>query len=81
MYSERFGPAIEFNQRVLAISSKAKVHDLLEKSLRRRKPFLDEPGQLKPQYRPDPLIGGFMHPPVVAEREQIPAPPEPVEGL
>jgi tRNA-dihydrouridine synthase B len=78
-YSKRFGPANEFNKRVVLMSSKAEFHDLIERYLRWRQQFLDETGQLKPNYRPQPMLASFMEQPASTQREQIPVPKGPVE--
>jgi len=78
-YSKRFGPAHEFNKRVVLMSSKAEFHDILETYLRWREQFLDEQGELKPQYRPPPMVASFMQEPGVAQRSTIPVPKGPVE--
>jgi tRNA-dihydrouridine synthase len=78
-YSKRFGPANEFNKKVVQVSSKAEFHKLLENYLRWRQQFLDLDGNLKPNYRPPPMVPSFMQEPAVAERTQIPVPKGPVE--
>jgi nifR3 family TIM-barrel protein len=78
-YSKRFGPVHEFNKRVVRMSSKAEFHDILENYLRWREQFLDERGELKPQYRPAPLVASFMLEPGVAQRSAIRVPKGPVE--
>ena len=78
-YSKRFGPAHEFNKRVVLLSSRAEFHDILENYLRWRRQFLDEHGELKPQYRPAPLMASFMQEPAAAQRTAIPVPKGPVE--
>src|SRR5712691_2081883 len=78
-YAKRFGPANEFNKRVVLLSSKAEFHELLERYLRWRQQFLDETGQLKPNRRPPPMVASFMEQPASARREQIPVPKGPVE--
>jgi tRNA-dihydrouridine synthase B len=78
-YSKRFGPANEFNKRVVLVSSKAQFHDLLENYLRWRQQFLDENGRLKPQYQPAPMTASFMQEPPATQRQQIPVPKGPVE--
>jgi len=78
-YAKRFGPANEFKKHVVQITTRAEFHDLLEKYLRWRQQFLDEHGQLKPNYRPPPLVASFMEEPAVASRENIPVPKGPVE--
>jgi tRNA-dihydrouridine synthase B len=78
-YSKRFGPAHEFNKRVVQVSSKAEFFDLLENYLRWRQQFLGEDGQLKPSYRPAPMVASFMQEPAAAQRQHIPVPKGPVE--
>lgn len=78
-YAKRFGPANEFNKRVVQISSKAEFHHVLESYLRWRRQFVDENGELKPRFQPAPMVASFMQEPDVARREQIPVPKGPVE--
>ena len=78
-YSKRFGPANEFNKRVVQISSRAEFHDVLEGYLRWRQQFLNEDGELKPRFQPPPMVASFMQEPAAATRQQIPVPKGPVE--
>ena len=78
-YAKRFGPANEFNKRVVRISSKAEFHEVLHHYSSWREQFLDENGDLKPRFHPEPLVASFMQAPVVAQREHIPVPKGPVE--
>ena len=78
-YSKRFGPANEFNKRVVTISTRAQFHELLASYLRWREQFLDERGELRPNYRPPPMVASFMLEPAVAQRAQIPVPKGPIE--
>lgn len=78
-YAKRFGPANEFNKRVVQVSSQAEFHEALENYLRWRQQFLDENGELKPHFRPAPLVASFLQEPDRAPREQIPVPKGPVE--
>jgi nifR3 family TIM-barrel protein len=78
-YAKRFGPANEFNKRVVLVSSRAEFHEILERYLRWRVQFLDDDGRLKPQYAPPPMVASFMQEPGVARRESIPVPKGPVE--
>jgi tRNA-dihydrouridine synthase B len=78
-YAKRFGPSHEFNKRVVLLSSKAEFHEILEDYLRWRQQFLDERGELKPQYRPAPMVASFMQEPAAAQRVAIPVPKGPVE--
>ncbi|MEI4884382.1 hypothetical protein, partial [Klebsiella pneumoniae] len=47
-YSKRFGPANEFNKRVVQVSSKAEFQTVLQNYIRWREQFVDENGDLKP---------------------------------
>ena len=78
-YAKRFGPANEFNKRVVRVSSKAEFHDVLESYLRWRQQFLDDTGELLGRFRPAPMVASFMQEPDAARRQQIPVPKGPVE--
>ena len=78
-YAKRFGPANEFNKRVVLISSNREFHAILQDYLRWREQFLDENGELHPRFRPQPMVASFMQEPGVAQRERIPVPKGPVE--
>jgi tRNA-dihydrouridine synthase B len=78
-YSKRFGPANEFNKRVVQLKTRSEFHALLKDYLEWRAQFLDEHGSLKPAYQPQPLVASFMEEPGVTRREQIPVPGGPVE--
>src|SRR5438874_456836 len=81
-YSKRFGPANEFNKRVVQLTSRAEFYRLLDDYLAWRRQFLDESGELKPAYRPAALVASFMEDqeqPAAAQRQQIPVPSGPVE--
>lgn len=77
-YSKRFGPANEFNKRAVQIASRAEFYELLEQYRRWRAQFLDENGELKPRFRPAPLVASFMEEPG-AGKASIPVPKGPVE--
>ena len=79
-YSKRFGPANEFNKRVVQLTSRTEFYKILDDYLRWRAQFLDANGELKPAYRPAPLVASFMEEqPASAQRQQIPVPSGPVE--
>ena len=78
-YAKRFGPANEFNKRVVMISSRADFLEVLEKYLKWRGQFLDETGELKPNFQPSPLATSFTPQPPVAAHQSIPVPKGPVE--
>ncbi len=78
-YAKRFGPAVEFNRRVVTISSRSQFEELLEHYLSWRRQFLDEAGHLKPAYQPPPLAASFLSEPPATGRQSIPVPKGPVE--
>ena len=78
-YAKRFGPASEFNKRVVRLSSKAEFDEILQSYIGWRGQFLDDAGELKPNYQPPPMMASFMQAPGVTRRESIPVPPGPVE--
>jgi len=78
-YAKRFGPANEFNKRVVQVSSKSEFYEVLEKYLQWRRQFLDENGELTPRFQPPPMVASFMQEPGVAQRQTIPVPKGPVE--
>jgi nifR3 family TIM-barrel protein len=78
-YSKRFGPANDFNKKAVMFSTRAQFDEILDGYRRWRRQFLDENGDLKPGYRPPPMMASFMQEPAVAQREQIPVPKGPVE--
>lgn len=77
-YSKRFGPANTFNKRVVLISSRAQFEELLNDYIQWRAQFLDDNGQLKPQYKPAEMVASFMEP-ASARKNSIPVPRGPVE--
>jgi len=78
-YARRFGPSHEFNKRVVLLTSRAQFHEILADYRHWRQQFVDEQGELKPQYRPPPMMPSFMQEPGVAQRTAIPVPKGPVE--
>jgi len=78
-YAKRFGPASVFNKRVVLVSSKAEFYEILQNYLDWRRQFLDENGELKSKFRPQPMVASFMEEPGVCQRDQIPVPKGPVE--
>src|SRR5437870_4701139 len=71
-YAKRFGPANEFNKRVVLISSRAEFQEILQDYRRWRGQFLDGNGELNPRFQPAPMVASFMQEPAVVRREQIP---------
>lgn len=78
-YSKRFGPAIEFNRRIVGLSSRAEFNHILEAFFNWRKQFMDEDGNLKPNYQPSPMTISFTEEQPSAKRVSIPVPSGPVE--
>ena len=78
-YAKRFGPANVFNSRIVKLATKAEYHAILADYRAWRAQFLAEDGQLKPNYRPPPMIASFMQEPSAAQRTQLPVPKGPVE--
>src|SRR5688572_23339811 len=72
-YSKRFGPANLFNKRVVLISSRDEFEELLDDYIKWREQFLDNDGELKPQYRPTEMVASFMGP-ASTRRDAIPVP-------
>src|SRR5882762_7767134 len=64
-YAKRFGPANEFNKRVVQVSSKAEFYDVLARYQQWRRQFLDENGNLLARFQPPPLVASFMQEPAV----------------
>ncbi len=79
-YAKRFGPASEFNKKVVLVRSRAHFHEILHNYRQWRQQFLDENGELKPKFQPAPMIASFMQDePAAAQRQHIPVPKGPVE--
>jgi nifR3 family TIM-barrel protein len=78
-HSKRFGPASEFNKRIVKLSSIAEFDIILDDYRRWRRQFLDGDGRLKPRFQPAPMTASFMREPAVARRAGIPVPQGPVE--
>lgn len=83
-YSKRFGPANEFNKRIVHLSSRAEFDQILESYTRWRAQFCDDQGELLPRFRQSPMVPTFLNEadagsPAVATRTAIPVPRGPVE--
>ena len=59
-YAKRFGPANEFNKRVVRVSSRAEFDEVLDHYRRWRAQFLDESGRVKAPVPPR-AAGGVVH--------------------
>lgn len=78
-YSKRFGPANEFNKKVVQVATRAEFHEILANYIRWRQQFLDEHGELLPRFQQAPMVASFMREPDSTTRSQIPVPKGPVE--
>jgi nifR3 family TIM-barrel protein len=78
-YSKRFGPANEFNKRIVRLASKAEFDEILANYKKWRAQFVGEDGELLPRYQMPPMVATFMQEPEAVRREQIPVPKGPVE--
>ncbi|MEO6875873.1 MAG: tRNA dihydrouridine synthase DusB [Opitutaceae bacterium] len=81
-YAKRFGPAKDFNRRIITITSRADFEAALAEYIAWRAPFCDDKGELLPKYQPGPMIASFMREsgaPESTGREFIPVPKGPVE--
>lgn len=80
-YARRFGPAKPFKRAVIRITSRTDFERALEEYVSWRARFCDETGELRAQYRPDPLLASFLRgedDPALT-RESIPVPKGPVD--
>ncbi len=78
MYARGFGPNKEFIKRAVMISTKEDFYKALEYFLEWRKKFLDENGELKPQFRPSIPVASFLQE-CNRENVEINVPKGPVE--
>lgn len=78
-YAKRFGPANEFNKKVVLVQTRAHFHEILEGYIRWRQQFLDERGELLPRFQLAPMVASFMREPDSTTRQHIPVPKGPVE--
>jgi len=79
-YSKRFGPANEFNKRVVQVRTREEFHQILQNYVKWRGQFLDEKGELKARFQPAPMVASFMQEePAAVQRSEIPVPKGPIE--
>ena len=76
-YARRFGPASEFNKRVVHVSNRAQFQEVLANYRRWRAQFEEADGELKPRFRPPPMVASFMQaePDEAAGRVSVPKGP------
>ncbi len=77
-YANRFGPSKLFNKRIVALSSKAHFEEILQEYTHWREQFLNEQGELKAQYRPQPLPEAIQTAEPVGATSKIAVPKGPV---
>ena len=77
-YAKRFGPSSQFNKGIVMLSSRLEFEEIVDKYLVWRRQFLDETGELKPNYRPQPLASSFMPGAGAGGHDAIPVPKGPV---
>ncbi|MBI4026036.1 MAG: tRNA dihydrouridine synthase DusB [Verrucomicrobia bacterium] len=79
-YSRRFGPAAEFNRRIVKLRVKSEFPEIIVAYREWRRPFLDENRRLGSRDEPPPLPSGFDgQEPAVACPDAIPVPAGPNE--
>lgn len=83
-YSKRFGPAKDFNRRIIRMASRADFEAAIAEYIAWRAPFCDADGNLLPRFAPGPMTPSFMKSEADTEapgvsREAIPVPKGPVE--
>jgi tRNA-dihydrouridine synthase len=78
-YAKRFGPASAFNKGIVHIARREDFEAVVEHYLKWREQFLDENGELKPHFRPAPLVASFMTDDAAVAPSAIPVPKGPVE--
>jgi nifR3 family TIM-barrel protein len=77
-YARRFGPATEFNKRIVLIATRADFETAVAEYLAWRRQFEDEHGELLPRFRQEPMIASFLRP-ADAPAPALPVPKGPVE--
>lgn len=78
-YARRFGPAIEFKRRVATLASRTEFQEILAHYREWRRPFLDDQGELKPNYQPAAMVASFMQTTPASKTDRLPTPQGPVE--
>jgi nifR3 family TIM-barrel protein len=78
-YARRFGPAVEFRRRVAGLRSRSDFEAVTTEYRAWRAQFCDERGELRPQFRPPPLVASFLRDPADQAPGGIPVPRGPVE--
>lgn len=58
-YAKRFGPASEFNRKIVQLRTRAQLDEILAHYRQWRRQFLDDEGALLPRFAPAPLALNF----------------------
>ena len=67
-YATRFGPVVEFNRRVVRMSTRAEFEPIVQEYREWRQQFMDENGHLRTQYAPRPLQTSYANDDAMAVR-------------
>jgi nifR3 family TIM-barrel protein len=82
-YVKRLGPAKEFKKAVVHLKTRAEFETMTAQYERWRVQFCDEHGELRPKFRPDPLVASFMREDAGADDRRrldaVPVPKGPVD--
>ena len=78
-YARRFGPANEFNKHIVHVANRAQFHEILANYQRWRAQFEEADGELKPRFRPPPMVASFMQEGDAAQAGPVHVPKGPVE--
>lgn len=78
-YARQFGPANEFNKRIVLLSSRAEFEEILGDYRGWRNQFLDAEGELQPRFKPAPLLASFLPEASPSAAKPIAVPKGPVE--
>jgi tRNA-dihydrouridine synthase B len=78
-HARRFGPANEFNKKVVLLKSRAHFDEIVAAFRQWRMQFLDGNGDLLPRFRPPPVVATFMRCAEGVDNSRIGVPKGPVE--
>jgi tRNA-dihydrouridine synthase len=78
-YARRFGPAVDFRRRVVAIRSRADFSMAVAGYRAWRAQFCDEQGELRPKFQPPKLVASFLRTDPNQPAGIIPVPRGPIE--
>ena len=78
-YARRFGPSSEFNKHIVHVSNRGQFQEVLANYRRWRAQFEEADSELKPRFRPPPLVASFMADGETAPAGTVHVPKGPVE--